>query len=292
MKVAIVTGSSSGIGQEAAADLAGKGYHVVFACRNQQKAEEAMKYTAKAVPGAQTTFLQLDTGKMKSVKAFATAFLAKFDRLDVLVNNAGCGYFKKEDRVTEDGFESFFATNYLGPFLLTKLLLEIIKKSSGRVVNVTSIEHWEGSYDFEKVTQKTGKLSYATSKLCMMLMAFELCRRESVQAVAVNPGGVFSGIWWYLRGWKAKLWNLFAPLILLNTKQGCATIVHGATADGLPSKSCYLSPYKQKSWCRYHSDLLGFFNGPTIAVGCPKAYKEENWQKLWDFSEEKIKPYL
>lgn len=292
MKVAIVTGSSSGIGQEAAAELAGKGYHVVFACRNQQKAEEAMKYTAKAVSGAQTTFLQLDTGKMKSVKAFATAFLAKFDRLDVLVNNAGSGYFKKEDRVTEDGFEAFFGTNYLGPFLLTKLLLDTIKKSNGRVVNVTSIEHWEGSYDFEKVTQKTGKLSYATSKLMLMLMAFELCRRESVQAVAVNPGGVFSGIWWYLRGFKAKLWNLLAPLVLLTTKQGCATIVHGATADGLPTKSCYLSPYKQKSWCPYHSDLLGFFNGPTVAVGCPKAYKEESWKKLWDFSEEKIKPYL
>jgi len=292
MKVAIVTGSSSGIGQEAAADLASKGFHVVFACRNEAKARQAMAYAAKAAPGAQTTFLQLDTGKMKSVKAFTAAFLAKFDRLDVLVNNAGSGYFLKDERTTEDGLEAFFATNYLGPFLLTKTLMDLLKKSNGRVVNVTSIEHWEGSYDFEKVTQKTGKLSYATSKLMMMLMAFELCRREGVQAVAVNPGGVFSGIWWYLRGWKKTLWNLFGPLFLLSTKQGSATIVHGATADGLPTKSCYLSPYKQRSWCPYYSDMLGFFNGATVAVGCPKAYNEENWKKLWDFSEEKIKPFL
>merc|ERR1711988_1376858 len=112
----------------------------------------------------------------------------------------------------EDGFEAFFATNYLGPFLLTKLLLEIIKKSGGRVVNVTSIEHWEGSYDFEKVTQKTGEKSYATSKLMMMLMAFELCKREGIQAVAVNPGAVYSGIWWYLRGWMKTLYSLILPL--------------------------------------------------------------------------------
>lgn len=291
MKVAIVTGSSSGIGQEAAADLAQKGYHVVFACRNKERAEAAMAYATKVAPDAKTTFLQLDTGKMVSVKAFAKSFLEKFDRLDVLVNNAGCGYFLKDQRTTEDGLEAFFATNYLGPFLLTKLLLDIIKKSSGRVVNVTSIEHWEGSYDFEKVTSKTGKLSYATSKLMMMLMAFMLCQ-QGIHAVAVNPGGVMSGIWWYLRGWKATLWNLIAPLFLLTTKQGCATIVHGATADNLPKQSCYLSPYKPRSWCPYYSDLLGPFNGATVRTGCPKAYKEENWKKLWEFSENAIKPFL
>jgi len=291
-KVAIITGSSSGIGQEAASDLTSKGYHVVYACRNKERAEAAMAYALKATPGAKTTFLELDTGKMKSVKAFATAFLAKFDRLDVLVNNAGSGYFVKDQRTTEDGLEAFYATNYLGPFLLTKLLTPIIKKTSGRVVNVTSIEHWEGSYDFEKVSQKTGGKSYATSKLMLMLMAFQLCQTEGIQAVAVNPGAVFSGIWWYLRGWKATLWNFFGPMFLLSVKQGSATIVRGATGEDLPTKSCYLSPYSQKSWCPMYSDMLGFFNGATVAVGCPKAYKEAQWQKLWDFSNEAVKPYL
>merc|ERR1719323_2597448 len=154
------------------------------------------------------TFLELDTGKMKSVKAFATAYLEKFDRLDVLVHNAGSGYFLKKDRETEDGLEAFFQTNYLGPFLLTKLFLDLLKKSQGRVVCVTSIEHWEGSYDFERVTQKTGAQSYATSKLMQMLLAFELTRRHKIPAAAVNPGGVMSGIWWYLRGFKKKLWDL------------------------------------------------------------------------------------
>jgi len=292
MKVAIVTGSSSGIGQEGAAELAQKGYHVVYACRSKERAEKSMAYAEKLAPGAKTTFMELDTGKMKSVKAFAKAFLEKFDRLDVLINNAGSGYFLKKDRITEDGLEAFFATNYLGAFMLTKMLLDTIKKSDGRVVNVTSIEHWEGSYNFEKVAEKTGAQSYATSKLMLMLMAFELCRREGIQAVAVNPGGVMSGIWWYMRGFQKMIWDLIAPLFLLTVKQGCATMVHAATAEDLPKKSCYLSPYKQRSWCPYYSDLLGFFNGGTVAVGCPKAYKEEDWKKLWEFSEEKIKPFL
>jgi len=289
--VAVITGSSSGIGKEAARDLAAKGFHVVYACRNQEKAELAMKYAAE-VPGAKMTFLQLDTGKMKSVKQFASAFMEKFDRLDVLVHNAGCGYFVSKERVTEDGLEAFFATNYLGPFLLTKLFLELLKKSNGRVVCVTSIEHWEGSYDFERTSQKTGSKSYSTSKLMQMLLAFELVRRHSIAAVAVNPGGVMSGIWWYLRGFKKVLWDFFAPMFLLTVKQGCQTIAHAASVENLPSGPVYYTPYKQKKWCPYHSDLLGFYNGPTLGSPDPKVYREEQWSKLWDFSEEQIKPFL
>jgi len=79
-----------------------------------------MKDVEAAVSGAKMTFLQLDTGKMASVKTFAEAFLEKFDRLDYLANNAGSGYFLKEQRVTEDGLEAFFQTNYLGPFFSHK----------------------------------------------------------------------------------------------------------------------------------------------------------------------------
>lgn len=292
MKVAVVTGSSSGIGKETAKDLAAQGFHVVFACRNEEKAGQAMKDTLAAVPNAQLTFLQLDTGKMKSVKAFVNAYLQKFDQLDVLVHNAGSGYFLKQDRVTEDGLEAFFQTNYLGPFLLTKLFLDLLKKSKGRVITVTSIEHWDGSYNFEKVTEKTGAQSYPTSKLCMMLFAFELSRRHGIPAAAVNPGAVMSGIWWYLRGWKATLWNLIAPLILLNTMQGGATLVHAATVENLPSGPVYYTPYKQFSWCPKYSDTVNFFSGPVLGKPDPKVYKEDNWKKLWDFSEEKIKPFL
>jgi len=291
MKVAVVTGSSSGIGKEAACDLAAQGFHVVFACRNQGKTELVMKHVIANVPHAKVTFLQLDTGKMASVKAFAAAYLDRFDRLDVLVHNAGSGYFVKSERTTEDGLEAFFQTNYLGPFFLTKLLLDLLKKSGGRVVCVSSIEHWEGSYEFETVTQRTGPQSYATSKLMQMLFAFELSRRHGICAAAVNPGAVMSGIWWYLRGWKATLWNFFAPMLLLNTQQGSATIVHAATAPEF-SGPAYFTPYRQQTWCPYYSDLLGKFNGATVGRPDPRACREEYWQRLWDFSEQQVQPFL
>jgi len=291
MKVAVVTGSSNGIGLEAARELALKGFHVVFACRNQAKTEPLMRSLEEQVEGAQLTFIQLDTGKMKSVKAFAAAYQAKFDRLDVLVHNAGSGYFKSSERITEDGLEAFFQTNYLGPFLLTKLFLDLLKSSHGRVVCVSSIEHWEGSYDFEKVAEKTCSKSYATSKLMQMLFAFELQKRHGLMAAAVNPGAVMSGIWWYLRGWKAALWNFFAPLLLLTTSQGCQTIVHAATAPEYCGPT-YFTPYRQTRWCPFYSDMIGFFNGPTSGQACPKAYNEDEWKKLWELSEEAIRPFL
>lgn len=292
MKVAVVTGSSSGVGKETARELAAKGFHVVFACRTQQKAEEAMAATAAAVPKAQMTFLHLDTSKMKTVKAFVKDFTAKFDRLDVLVHNAGSGYFVKQDRETEDGLEAFFQTNYLGPFVLTKLFLDLLKKSKGRVVCVSSIEHWQGSYDFERTTKKTNAHSYPTSKLMLMLLAFELNRRHDIPTAAVNPGAVMSGIWWYLRGFKKTVWDLIAPLFLLTTTQGCSTSVEAATVETLPNGPVYYSAYKQWSWCPCYSDTLNFYNGPTVANADPRAYKEEQWKKLWEFSEAAAAPFL
>ncbi|CAK0883540.1 unnamed protein product [Prorocentrum cordatum] len=190
-KVAVVTGSNSGIGKESARQLVARGFHVVLACRSQDKADAAaaeIGVLERVEAKTAMTVMLLDTSKMASVKAFAAAFLAKFDRLDVLVHNAGTGYVVRDLRTTEDGLEAFFQTNYLGPFLLSKLLLEVIKKSSGRVVCVSSIEHWEGSYDFAKATAKTGGQSYPTSKLMLTLHAFELRKRHGVLAVAANPG--------------------------------------------------------------------------------------------------------
>jgi NAD(P)-dependent dehydrogenase (short-subunit alcohol dehydrogenase family) len=294
-KIAIVTGSSSGIGQESARELAAKGFHVVFACRTESKAEAAIADAAvreKLDAKASMSFIQLDTSSMKSVKAFAATFLEKFDRLDVLVHNAGTGYLIKKDRVTEDGLEGFFQTNYLGPFLLTKLLLDILKKSNGRVLCLSSIEHWEGSYDFEKVSQKTGVQSYATTKLMIMLHAYELRKRHGITAVAVNPGGVKSNIWWYMRGWRKTVFNAISNAVLLTTRQGCQSTVYGATVAELPPGPVYLSPYKQNGLCPHRSDYVNFYHGPNVAKPDPKALREEKWAELWEFSEKAIKPFL
>merc|ERR1712190_549201 len=117
------------------------------------------------------------------------------------------------------------------------------------------------------------------------------CRVGMEYALPLNPGADMSGIWWYLRGWKSTLWNFIVPMFLLNTQQGSATIVHAATAPEFTGPA-YFTPYKQKSWCPYYTDLLGMFNGATAGRPDPRAYKEEYWQKLWDFSEQQIQPFL
>merc|ERR1712217_118836 len=140
---------------------------------------------------------------------------------------------------------------------------------------VTSIEHWEGSYDFEKAVRKTGSQSYATWELMMLLFAFELFRREGIPSAAVNPGAVASGIWWYMRGWKKKLWDLVSALLFLTPSQGCQTLVHAATTPEL--KMCqYFTPYKQWDSFPYHTDMINFYAGPTEGKSDPKAYKEEH----------------
>jgi len=296
-KIAIVTGSSSGVGKETATELRSKGFHVVFACRNKDKtdaviAEIAMKLRIEPTDGM--TFIQLDTGKMASVKSFAGEFLKKFSTLDVLVHNAGSGYFLSKDRVTEDGLEAFFQTNYLGPFLLTKLLLDTLKKSNGRVLCLSSIEHWDGSYNFDKAVQKTTPASYPTSKLMMMLHAFELRERHNITALAVNPGGVMSNIWWYMRGWKKIVWDTLASCVLLTTKQGAQTSVWAATQDAtqLPDGPLYVSPYSQWSTCPKRSDTVNRFGGAQLGTTDPRALNKQRWAQLWEFSEEKVKPFL
>jgi NAD(P)-dependent dehydrogenase (short-subunit alcohol dehydrogenase family) len=297
-KVAIVTGSNSGIGKESARQLVAKGFHVVLACRSQDKADAAaaeIGVLERVEAKTAMTVMLLDTSKMASVKAFAAAFLAKFSRLDVLVHNAGSGYFPRDLRTTEDGLEAFFQTNYLGPFLLSKLLLDMLKKCNGRVVCVSSIEHWEGSYEFQKATAKTGAQSYPTSKLMLTLHAFELRKRHGVLAVAANPGGVSSDIWRFLRGWKKTVFEtIVAPTVLLTPQQGCQTTVHAATAaaESFADGPVYLSPYRQWSVCPRRSDFLNFYSGPAQASTDPLALDEAKWSELWEFSEEKVKPFL
>mmetsp|Transcript_124586 Transcript_124586/g.265721 ORF Transcript_124586/g.265721 Transcript_124586/m.265721 type:complete len:303 (-) Transcript_124586:95-1003(-) len=294
-KVAIVTGSSSGIGKETTRELVKKGFHVVLACRNKDKTDAVIAQIAlldRLEAKDCMTFLQLDTSSMASVKAFAAAFLKQFDRLDVLVHNAGTGYVLKENRTTGDGLEAFFQTNYLGPFMLSSLLLDILKKSGGRVVCVTSIEHWDGSYDFERVVKKTTALSYSTSKLMMLLHAFELRRRHGIPAAAVNPGGVKSGIWWYLRGWKKSIFEALAGLVLLSENQGCQTTVEAATCEALGEGAVYLTPYKQWGLCPHRSDYINLYHGPNLAMADDRAYNQVHWKELWDWSETKLAPFL
>ena len=178
-KTMIVTGSNSGLGYECALALAGKGAHVVVACRSQEKGTEALSRIRSVHRDAHLELASLDLASLASIRSFAGQFASEHDRLDMLCNNAGVMAIPY--RETADGFEMQFGTNHLGPFALTGQLLPVLLKTSGsRVVAVSSGVHHYGRMRFDDLM---GARSYSTwpaysqSKLANLLFTFELQRR-------------------------------------------------------------------------------------------------------------------
>jgi len=192
---AIVTGANSGIGFETAAALAGMGARVVLTARDPAKGKSAVEEILRRHPSGDVTAVELDLARLDDVRSFATDFLERFDRLDVLVNNAGV--WLAERAVTADGFETMFQVNHLGPFLLTNLLLDRLKASArSRVVTVASEAHRFARLDFEDLqTERAyrGMKAYFRTKLCNIVFTRELARRlvgTGVTANALHPGTV------------------------------------------------------------------------------------------------------
>ncbi len=174
-RVAVVTGANTGIGFETAAVLAAKKARVVLACRNQQKAEDAMARIRGRVPDADLRFIPMDLASLASVEGFSETIRSDFDRLDLLINNAGV--MAPPLGHTEDGFELQFGCNHLGHFALTGRLLGLLTATPGaRVVTVSSLTHRMGVMDFDNLNAEKSyrKMSaYGQSKLANMLFHFE-----------------------------------------------------------------------------------------------------------------------
>lgn len=195
-RIAIVTGANTGLGFETALGLARTGMKVIMACRDTTKARSARERIANEFPGADVDIMMLDLSRFKSVREFAEAFLARYNRLDLLINNAGVMIppFTK----TEEGFESQFGVNYLAHFLLTGLLFKTIENTPGsRIVALASNAHRNGKIDFDDLNWEKRKYSkmnaYGQSKLACLMFAFELNRRIrksglKTLAVAAHPG--------------------------------------------------------------------------------------------------------
>src|SRR5882724_12155881 len=146
-KVCLVTGSSSGIGKVTARELAKMGATVVMICRNRAKGEAALAEIQAASGNAQVDLIVADLSELSQVRRAVSSFTQKYAQLHVLINNAGG--MNTERKVTPDGLEYTFATNYLAPFLLTELLLETLKASApARIINVSSSMHTQGNIDF------------------------------------------------------------------------------------------------------------------------------------------------
>ncbi|EQC33067.1 hypothetical protein SDRG_09586 [Saprolegnia diclina VS20] len=242
-KVAIVTGANAGIGLEIARQLAQMGAHVIFACRSKERAEDAMKQVAATTSSSKLEFMALDVGSLASVRAFADDFLKSKRTLDILVNNAGVNHYRRQETV--DGFEAMLGINFLGPFLLTNLLLPaLLRADDGRVVNVGScVMKWATKIPFEDLNTKqnygTGQAVYNWTKWANYLFTQELHRRYANTALTVNcahPGLVISNMQKNMLPFLNTLahwFNWLRPFLQQTGEQGAYTPVFAATCRHL-----------------------------------------------------------
>ena len=194
-RVAIVTGANTGLGFETTKGLAKKDMHVVMACRNPDKAKKAREDILADYPKAKLELMQLDLNSLQSVRDFAEAYRKKHKKLDVLVNNAGIMIPPYE--LTEDGFESQLGVNFLGHFLLTSLLIELMPDvPESRVVSLASIAHKQGKIHFDDLQSEKRYVrfeAYAQSKLACLIFGNELSQRlqqagKKIVSVSAHPG--------------------------------------------------------------------------------------------------------
>lgn len=241
----LVTGANTGIGKETVRALAGRGARVFMACRSETNGRRALEEIAAQTGNRSLDLLPLDLGDLDSVRRCAEAFLARGEPLHVLINNAGLAGAKG---MTASGFELAFGTNHVGPFLLTRLLLDRLRESApARIVNVASVAHYGApGIDWEAIRRRTrsftGMREYSVSKLANVLHAQELARRldgAGVTTYALHPGTVASDIW------RRVPWPL-RPLM----KRRMISVGEGART----SLYCATSPEVAEQTGRYYDD--------------------------------------
>jgi retinol dehydrogenase-12 len=239
-KTFLVTGANTGIGRETVLALAGRGARVFVTGRSEQKTRPTIDEIVALAGTRAVEFLQLDLGDLNSVRACAGEFLRAGEPLHVLVNNAGLAGGRG---MTDSGFELAFGTNYVGPFLLTALLLDRLRESApARIVDVASVGHYRApGIDYNAVRRRTKSLTgfpeYCVSKLGNVLHAQELAARldgTGVTTYSLHPGSVASDVWrrvpWPLRPLITR--NMDSPAEGARTSLYCATSPDVAADSG------------------------------------------------------------
>jgi len=278
MSTILITGATSGIGLEAAVALARQGNRLVLVGRDQRKMNTAVDEVKRraGVAAAPDSWL-CDFASQAQIRKLAADVLASYDRLDVLVNNAGLATRRRE--VTEDGIERTFAVNHLGPFLLTNLLLDLLVKSApARIVNVASIEHYDATMDLADLGFKRGGWgmvkAYRRSKLGNVLFTRALASRlegKGVTVNAVHPGAVATGIWDCAPGWMQPMIWLAKKLILISPKKAAKSVVRLASSAEVEGKTGL------------------YFNQLETKVPSKLARDDELAEKLWAESARLVK---
>ncbi|CAH0547621.1 unnamed protein product [Brassicogethes aeneus] len=257
-KVAIVTGGNSGIGYEIAKELAKRNAQVILACRDMDKARDAIvKIKQSVLSNPVLIAMELDLASLKSVKKFATTIIKDFPNIDILVNNAGVSFPPKTRVITKDDLEVHFGVNHLGHFYLTNLLLDTLQSS--RVVIISSSLHERGKIHLNNLNscgEMEVKNLYANSKLANIYFCRELARRtekRGINVYACCPGWVYTKLFRHSIKWYHFI--TVAPIaffFMRSPSQGCQTPIFCATdpslekESGLVYRDCKLYKSKHK----------------------------------------------
>jgi retinol dehydrogenase-12 len=233
-RIVLVTGATSGIGLETARELARLGALVIIGARDPGKGRAVAEEIVRA--GGDAEVLAVDFASLESVRRAARELAARHPRLDVLVNNAGTAVARRE--TTVDGHERTWQTNYLGHYLLTRMLLPLLRKSPApRIVNVASEGHRQGRLDWDDLELSRGYggfRAYANTKLAQVLFTRELARREpGILVVALHPGAIGTNIWSAL----PKPLDALLRLVLRSPESGARPVVRLASDPQLPASA-------------------------------------------------------
>jgi NAD(P)-dependent dehydrogenase (short-subunit alcohol dehydrogenase family) len=274
-KTVLITGATSGIGRVTAIELTKKGANVVFIARNEEKSKKLISDTKLMMPDAKIDYIIADMVSLKQVREAADKFKSKYARLDVLINNAG-GYFNPRS-VTADGFETTFGVNYLSHFLLTGLLLDLLKKSApSRIVNVSSMAYMMGHIDFNDLMSEKkyhGMKVYAQSKLANLIFSNTLAEKlqgTGVTSNALHPGVVNTNFSKDSTGQTGKFFTLFG-FLFKTPEKGARTSIYLASSPEV-------------------NNITGkfFINCKSAKTRLKETRDPEVARKLWEISEKLV----
>lgn len=236
-KTAIVTGANTGIGKFIALDFARRGAKVILACRSEERGTAARDDIRKCSENPNVHLRLVDTSSLDSVRAFAEGVLQEEKELHILVNNAGVSGMARA--ITKDGLEVSFATNHVGPFLLTNLLQDLLKRSApARIINVSSVNHWRGKVDLshfhgENLTYHMDTV-YNHTKLHNVLWTNELARKlkgSGVTANSLHPGVVMTEVMRHYNFLVRFLFNLVGFFFFKTSEEGAVSTIYCAVAE-------------------------------------------------------------
>ncbi|XP_033938510.1 retinol dehydrogenase 11 [Pseudochaenichthys georgianus] len=246
-KTAIVTGANTGIGKFIALDFARRGARVILACRSQARGSAALEEIREKTGNSDVHLRLVDVSSLDSVREFAEGILKEEEALHILVNNAAVSGFPRE--ITKDGLDASFATNHLGPFLLTNLLLDLMKRSApARIVTLSSVNHKKGEVDFSHFRGENLNyfmdIVYNHTKLHNIICTNELARRlegTGVTANSVHPGIVTTEVLRHYPWGVRFLFNLIGFFFFKTPEEGAVSSIYCALAEemeGITGKYC------------------------------------------------------